>query len=134
MEAVAAVGVAAAAVQFLDYSVKTLTLCKEIRDSPSGSTKANEELTTSINKLAAMQKDLRKNSNATSSTYRQLIRTVQECAAVSTELLQLLEHIRDQSRKSAGGMRAAWQAMKKRKTIERLQDRLADCQTKSHLA
>lgn len=134
MEAVAAVGVAAAAVQFLDYSVKTLTLCKEIRDSPSGSTKANGELTTSINKLTAMQKDLRKNSNATSSTYRQLIRTVQECAAVSTELLQLLEHIRDQSRKSAGVVRAAWQAMKKRKTIERLQERLGDCQTKYHLA
>lgn len=134
MEAVAAVGVAAAAVQFLDYSIKTLTLCKEIRDSPSGSTKANEELTVSINKLTAMQKDLRKNSNAASSTYRQLIRAVQDCAAVSTELLQLLEHIRDRSRKSAGVMRAAWQAMKKRKTVERLQDRLADCQTKYHLA
>ena len=134
MEAVAAVGVAAAAVQFLDYSIKILTLCKEIRDSPSGSTKANEELTTSINKLTAMQKDLRKNSNAASSTYRQLIRAVQDCAVVSTELLQLLEHIRDQSRKSAGVMRAAWQAMRKRKTVERLQDRLADCQTKYHLA
>lgn len=134
MEAVAAVGVAAAAVQFLDYSVKILTLCKEIRDSPSGSTKANEELKTSINKLTAMQKDLRKGSSTTSSTYRQLIRAVQDCAVVAAELLQLLEHIRDQSRMSAGVMRAAWQAMKKRKTIERLQERLADCQTKYHLA
>ena len=102
MEAVAVVRVAAAAARFLDYSIKTLTLCKEIRDSPSGSTKANEELTTSITELTAIQKDLRKNSNAASSAYGRLIRTIQECAVVSTELLQLLEHIRDQSRKSAG--------------------------------
>jgi hypothetical protein len=120
MEAVAAVGVAAAAVQFLDYSVKTLALCREIRDSPSGSTKANEELTKSINKLTAMQKDLRKTSSTTSSTYRQLIRAVQDCSAVATELLQLLEHIREQAKKSGGVVRAAWQAMAKRKTIERL--------------
>lgn len=113
MEAVAVVGVAAAAAQFLDYAIKTLTLCKEIRDSPSGSTKANEELTTSITKLTAIQRDLRKNSNAASSTYGRLIRTVQECAVVSSELMQLLEHIRDQSRKSAGVMRVAWQAMRK---------------------
>jgi hypothetical protein len=31
-------------------------------------------------------------------------------------------------------VRAAWQAIKKRKTIERLQERLGDCQTKYHLA
>ena len=126
-------GVAAAAVRFLDYSVTTLTLCKGIRDSLSGSFKANEELTASINKFAAMQKDLCKNSNAISSTYRQLVRIVQECAAVSTELLQLLEHIRDQPRKNAGGVRAAGQTMRKRKTIERLQDRLDDCQNIYHL-
>jgi hypothetical protein len=134
MEAVVAVGVAAAAVQFLDYSVKTLALCREMRDSPSGSTKANEELTKSINKFTAMQKDLRKTSSTTSSTYRQLIRAVQDCSAVGTELLQLLEHIREQAKKSGGVVRAAWQAMAKRKTIERLQDRLGDCQTRYHVA
>jgi hypothetical protein len=58
MEAVAAVGVAAAAVQFLDFSIKTLALCKEIRDSSTGSTKTNDELTKSIKKLTAMQTDL----------------------------------------------------------------------------
>jgi hypothetical protein len=64
MEAVAAIGIAAAAAQFLDFSIKTLALCKEIRDSSSGSTKTNDELTKSIKKLMVMQKDLRQTTEA----------------------------------------------------------------------
>jgi hypothetical protein len=59
MEAVAAVGVAAAAVQSLDFSVRTLSLCREIRDSSTNSTKANDELAKSVKRLTAIQKDLR---------------------------------------------------------------------------
>ena len=47
MEAVAAIGVAAAAVQFLDFSTKTLALCKQIRESSTGSTETNAQLTKS---------------------------------------------------------------------------------------
>ena len=50
-EAVAAIGVAAAAVQFFDFSLKTLTLCKQIHDSEKSATEANQELETSIGKL-----------------------------------------------------------------------------------
>jgi hypothetical protein len=134
MEAVAAVGIAAAAAQFLDFSIKTLALCKEIRDSSSGSTKTNDELTKSIKKLTAMQKDLRQSGSTPSSTYRQLIRAVQDCSVVASELLQLLEDIREVARKSLGTMRSALKAIKERKSIEKLQARLLDCQNRYHIA
>lgn len=134
MEAVAAVGVAAAALQFLDFSTKTLALCKQIRDSPTGSTEANAELTKSVKQLTEMQKELRQAGSTPSRTLRQLVRAVQECSRVSTELLQLLEDIREVSRKSFGPMRSAFRAMKDRKTVEKLQKRLADCQEKFQVA
>jgi hypothetical protein len=67
MEAVAAIGLAAAAMQFLDFSTKTLALCKQIRDSSTGSTEANAELTKSTKELKEMQKELRQAGNAPSS-------------------------------------------------------------------
>lgn len=134
MEAVAALGVAAAAVQFLDLSVKTLALCKQIRDSPTGSTEANTELTKSIKQLTTMQKELRQAGSSPSSTYRQLLRSVQDCSVVASELLQLLEDIRELARKSLGAMRSAFRVVKERKTIEKLQKRLADCQEKFQVA
>lgn len=134
MEAVAAVGVAAAAVQFLDFSTKTLVLCKQIRDSPTGSTEANAELIKSVKQLTEMQKDLKQAGSTPSSTYRQLLRTVQECSLAANDLLQLLEDIRQASRKSFGPMRSAFSAMKGRKTIEKLQKRLADCQERFEVA
>jgi hypothetical protein len=118
----------------LDFSVKTLALCKEIRDSSSGSTKTNDELTKSIKKLTAMQKDLRQSGSTLSSTYRQLIRAVQDCSVVASELLKILEDIREVARKSLGTMRSALKAIKERKLIEKLQARLLDCQNRYHIA
>lgn len=60
-EAAAAVGVAAAAVQFFEFSLKTLTLCKQIHDSEKGATEANQELETSIAKLKQITEDLQLN-------------------------------------------------------------------------
>jgi hypothetical protein len=134
MEAAAAIGVAAAAVQFLDFSVKTLALCREIRDSSTGSTKANDELAKSVKRLTAMQKELRQNGSTPSSTYRLLVRNIQDCSILAAELLKLLEDIREVAKKSLGTMRSALKTMKERKTIEKLQARLTDCQTKYHLA
>ena len=134
MEALAAVGVASAAVQFLDFSIKTVALCKEIRDSSTGSTKANEELIRSIKELKALQNTLQQSSSTPSSTYRQLVRTVQDCTRVANELLQLLEHVREVSRRTLGPMRSALRAIKDGKRLEKLQAQLSGCQDKLHLA
>jgi hypothetical protein len=134
MEAVAAVGVASAAVQFLDFSVKTLAACKEIRDSSTGSTKANEELTRSVKQLKAMQKTLQQSAHTLSNTYRQLLRAIQDCSRVADELLQLLEYVREVAQKSLGTMRAALRQVREGKRIEKLQTQLSSCQNRFHLA
>jgi hypothetical protein len=134
MEAVAAVGVASAAVQFLDFSVKTLAACKEIRDSATGSTKANEELTRSVKQLKSMQRTLEQSTHTLSNTYRQLVRAMQDCSRVADDLLQLLEHIREVAQKSLGTMRSALRQVREGKRIEKLQTRLSNCQDRLHLA
>jgi hypothetical protein len=130
MEAVAAIGVAAAAMQFLEYSTKTLALCKQIRDSTTDSTEDNAELTKSVNKLTTMQEDLRAAGNTSSSIYRKLLQAVKDCSAVASDLLQLLEDFSELARKRLGAMRSAFKVLKDSRKIERLQKRLADCQAK----
>lgn len=134
MEAVAAVGVASATVQFLDFSVKTLAACKEIRDSSTGSTKVNEELTRSVKQLKAMQKTFQQSAHTLSTTYRQLIRAIQDCSRVADELLQLLEYVREVAQKSLGTMRAALRQVREGKRIEKLQAQLSSCQDRFQLA
>jgi hypothetical protein len=134
MEAVAAIGVAAAAVQFLDFSTKTLALCKQIRDSSTASTGANAELTKSTKELKEMQKELRQAGNTPSSIYRKLLQAVKDCSSVADELLQLLKDFRELARKSFGAMRPAFKVLKDSKKIERLQKRLTDCQAKFTIA
>lgn len=134
MEALAAVGVASAAVQFLDFSVKTLALCKEIRDSSDGSTKTNNDLIKSVKVLKAWQKDLQQKCNTTSGAGRRLVETVRACSRIADQLLQLLEHIREVAQKALGTLRAALRALREGKRIEKLQTQLSDCQVKLHLA
>ena len=130
MEAVAAIGVAAAAVQFLDFSTKTLALCKQIRDSTTGSTETNAELTKSTKELKEMQKELRQAGNSSSSIYRKLLQAVKDCSLVADELLQLLKDFQELARKSFGAMRSAFKVLKDSRKIEKMQRRLADCQEK----
>ncbi|KAM0691223.1 hypothetical protein Q7P36_009994 [Cladosporium allicinum] len=130
MEAVAAIGVAAAAMQFLDFSTKTLALCKQIRDSSTGSTETNAELTKSTKELKEMQKELRQAGNTPSSIYRKLLQAVKDCSLIADELLQLLKDFQELTRKSFGAVRSAFKVLKDSRKIEKLQKRLADCQEK----
>lgn len=132
MEAIAAVGVASAAIQFFEFSAKTMTLCKEIRDSSTDSTKTNEQMSRSIKELTQLLKPLRQSANTSSSTYRHVVRANQDCLRVADELLDLLEYIRSVAQKSQ--LRSALRAVKERKTIDKLQIRLAACQAKLQLA
>jgi hypothetical protein len=58
MEAVAAVGVAAAAVQVFEVAVKALKTCSEIRQSAKGESKSNEDLDKYFQDLQEIQTSL----------------------------------------------------------------------------
>lgn len=134
MEAVAAVGVAAAALQFLDFSTKSLALCRQIRDSKTGSTENNAELTKSIEQLTAMQKELRQSGNKPTSIYRKLLQAVRDCSLVASELLGLLQSFQDLAQKHFGALRSASKIWRNGKKIKDLEKRLKDCEARFQIA
>ena len=126
MEAVAVVGVAAATVQFLDFGVKALVLCKQIRDN--GSTDANQQLEHHIDGLKEIYNSLQQVITLPAAS-RPITRARQECVSVGDELLKLLDTVKTSSRsKNFAAAKAAFLAIKSRREIEKLQNRLADSQ------
>jgi hypothetical protein len=126
MEAVAAVGVAAATVQFLDFGIKALVLCKQIRDK--GSTEANQKLEHHAEELKKIYNELQQGVNLPAAN-RQITRTRQECVSVGDELLKLLNDVKINSRsKNLAAIKATFLAMKGKREIEKIQNKLEDSQ------
>jgi hypothetical protein len=127
-EAVAAIGVAAAAVQFFDFSLKTLTLCKQIHDSEKSATEANQELETSIGKLKQITENLQLNV-VLPAVDRPIMIARQDCVAAIGDLEKLLDGVKPKSRKhSFATARSAFRAMRSKPKIEALQNRVSEAQ------
>jgi hypothetical protein len=133
MEAVAALGVAAAAFQFFDAGAKALVLCKQIRDSEKGTTDANHEREHHVHVLKEICKELRPDVTLLAAD-RQIAKTRDECIKLGNELLKLLNSFKPSSRSRWLCLKAAYRAMRGDKKIRGLQARLAASQTDFHLA
>ena len=128
MEAVAAIGVAAAAVQFFEFSLKTLTLCKQIHDSEKSATDANQELETSIGKLKQITEDLQLNV-VLPAVHRPIATARQDCVAAIVDLEKLLEGVKPKSRKRPfATARSAYRAMRSKSKIEALRNKVSEAQ------
>jgi hypothetical protein len=126
MEAVAVVGVAAAALQFLDFGVRALVLCKQIRDK--GSTEANQKLEHHTEEVQKIYNELQQDI-ALPAANRQITRTRQECVSVGDELLSLLNNVKISSRsKNLAAVKATFHDMKGKREIEKIQNKLEDSQ------
>jgi hypothetical protein len=127
-EAVAALGVAAAAVQFFDFSLKTLSLCKQIRDSEKGVTQVNQELESCMKKLKEIFEELNPNVNLTVAN-RPITKARQDCVAVIGDLEKLLHDVKlKSSDKNFPAVKAAFRVMKGKRRIEVLQNKLSEAQ------
>jgi hypothetical protein len=127
-EAVAAIGVAAAAVQFFEFSLKTLALCKQIHDSEKGATEANQELETSIGRLKQITEDLQLNV-VLPAVDRPITIARQDCAAAIGDLETLLDDVKPKSRKRPfATARSALRAIRSKPKIEALQSKLSEAQ------
>jgi hypothetical protein len=127
-EAVAALGVAAAAVQFFDFSLKTLSLCKQIRDSEKGVAQANQELESCMKKLKEIFEELNPNVNLTVAN-RPITKARQDCVAVIGDLEKLLHDVKlKSSDKKFSAVKAAFRVMKGKRRIEVLQNKLSEAQ------
>jgi hypothetical protein len=125
-EAVAAIGVAAAAVQFFDFSLKTLTSCKQIHDSEKSATEANQELETSIGKLKQITEDLQSNV-VLPAVDRPITIARQDCVAAIGDLEKLLDGVKPKSRKIPfATARSALRAIRSKPKIEALQNKVSE--------
>lgn len=134
MEPVTALGIAAAAAQFIDFGLKTLALCKQIRDSETNTTEYQTELQRSLNRLNGIKKAV-KVDKYPSDTSRALKQTVQDCSSAADDLQNLLSEIQNVAKKKPFGVpRAAMRFLKDQKKIEKLQNKLEKCQERFNAA
>lgn len=124
MESVAAVGVAAAALQFFDVAVKATALCRQIRDNAESATDYNRELETSVRDLCAMRDGLVAATQPPNSTPRRIREWTTKCQQESVELLRLLEEMR-RAGKNPSTAKNFFRAIKDRRRVEKLEKSLS---------
>ncbi|KAI7311436.1 hypothetical protein KC315_g12316 [Hortaea werneckii] len=128
MEAVAALGVAAASVQFLDFALQALALCRQIRDDAQGATATNKELESYSQSLNDLSKELR-SGQADNASGRRIKTVAQACIAKTEDLLVLLDKVRKAGSNSrTAAAKTLFRLLKERREIEKLQNELKEKQ------
>lgn len=121
MDPISAVGVAAAAVEFLTFGLHALELCREIRDAQDGATKANQDLESATKDINDIIKDLSTSTRNANTGQRRIIALARDCLASSDELLKLLGNVRGAGNaKPTHATIATFKAIKARRQIEKL--------------
>ena len=129
MEAVAAVGVAAAAVQFFEIAAKALKACSEIRQSAKGETKSNEDLGKYVQDLQQIQSSLQTPLSGTDPQTSLVVGIRQECGEIAKELFLRLEKVQQHDRKGwRTSVQATLRTMAGSKSIKELERRHQACQ------
>lgn len=123
MEPASAIGVAAGTIAFLRFTIDICKVFNQIATSHEGITKHNAGVDATVKEYKEMSEALKaKGSSATSLELRPNIRrAVDESITVSTELLALIEQLRQASYAPViGALKAVYRAMRSRERIERL--------------
>ncbi|KAK6836868.1 hypothetical protein PG987_007363 [Apiospora arundinis] len=128
MESVAALGVAAAAVQFFGVVVKATALCRQIRDNTDSATDYNKSLEASVRELRDVRGQLLTaaqppQGQTPSSSRRRVNEWITKCQQDSDDLIKLLEEMRGAGR-NTNAARNLFRAIKDRRRIEKLEKSL----------
>ncbi|KAI0910131.1 hypothetical protein F4823DRAFT_638066 [Ustulina deusta] len=126
MDPVSALGVAAAALQFLDASIKAYNTFQEIRSSAALSTEQNKQLEDNLRSAKSLRASLASTLPPQGAT-DPVSRLTEKCASKADELLTLLEYVRGSGKKIKSA-RAFTRAVWKRKDIEKLHSSLKEDQ------
>jgi hypothetical protein len=125
MDPATAIGVASAAISFLDLTIALCKLASQVSSSANGATKHNAELENELNAFRKRTKDI-----SSLRIGQPLKDTIDESITVSGELLALLERIRtarDDGR--FGTARAVYLTVKHRDDVLVLQRGVEKCQS-----
>ncbi|KAK8070283.1 hypothetical protein PG994_006899 [Apiospora phragmitis] len=125
MESVAALGVAAVAVQFFGVAVKATALCRQIHDNADSATDYNRALEASVRELRDVRDQLTPAapSGQPSSSRRRVAEWVTKCQQESNDLIKMLEDMRDAG-KTPNTAKNLYRAMKGGRRIEELEKSL----------
>ncbi|KAI3319833.1 hypothetical protein HD806DRAFT_508078 [Xylariaceae sp. AK1471] len=132
MDPVSALGVAAAAVQFLDATVKVYSAYQEIRNNAESSTERNKQLENNIQSAEDLKASLPSTSAPHAATD-----PISKLTATSTskaeKLLKLLKYVRGSGEKISS-TRATLRALRKKNDIEKLYNSIReDRKTLDHI-
>lgn len=135
MEPVSVLSVAAATVQFLEFGLKTLKLCKQIRDSDADTIELHAEVQWSIKRLKVLQDGVTQ-GRSLPQTARSVKDTSRNCLDLAKDLHDLLKEIRAiaESGKRFAALKAALRSLKDKKKIEKLEKRLEQYQNEFQTA
>lgn len=122
MEPVSAIGIAATSLAFLDFAIKTVRLAKEVHDNAGGSSDANQELDEKIDAINTIHEELSSAILDTNAIGTQIMKISEECIDLGDQLKTILTHLKSSTNGSL--LRVTFRAMRKAKTIEKLQARL----------
>ncbi|KAI0393083.1 hypothetical protein F5Y17DRAFT_324662 [Xylariaceae sp. FL0594] len=131
MDPVSAIGVAAAALQFLDASVKAYSAFQQIRSSVTSATKQNEQLEQNINDANKLRAQLWPAPQSQNSPDDPVLRVTDRCVSKANELMALLKYVRGLN-EDASSVRLFWRAFWKRKDIQELYAALEEDQKTLH--
>jgi hypothetical protein len=124
MDPATAIGVASAAISFLDLTIALCKLVGQVRSSANGATKNNAELETELNAFKKRTEDI-----TSIQIGKPLKDAIDESTAVSTESLALLGSIRTaRLDKRFWVPKAVYLTLKHKDDIAALQRRLERCQ------
>lgn len=127
MEALAAIGLASAIVQFVDFSSRLIAGAKEVYSSASGMTAASEDSDVMVNNLKDLTRRLKvqTTSETLSTEDRNLISLQQGCEKLSCELQELLQTTKAKKRGSKlSSIRASLKAQSQKEKLASIEKRL----------
>ncbi|GIZ46973.1 hypothetical protein CKM354_001007500 [Cercospora kikuchii] len=125
MDAISALSVATATVQFLDFSLQALALCRQIRDDAQGSTAVNAQLSAYARDVRNAAQELQRTSTNNTPAGRQIVNVARQCIATSEELTNVLLEVQRTGKPSAfNNAKTTFKAMRGRRTNEKLQNAL----------
>jgi hypothetical protein len=124
MDPASAVGVASAAITFLNFSIDVCKTFSQILTSDEGITKHNADVAATVKRYKEMSEALKtKGASATSLQLGPTVSSaVDESIAVSKDLLVVVERLRQaKDAPVIGSLKAVYRSMRSRERMERLQ-------------
>lgn len=132
MDPLSVVGLVSGIITFIDFSWKLVNGANDIYESASGATKENVHISTVIEDLDNLTRDLDVGVRDLGDTGRDhaLRKLTAGCQELSDELLTILSKLRvTENNSSWRALKVKWDSMRKRREIMSIRDRLRDYQS-----